>query len=104
MSCVNADCTQTATIVKIGDVNPDFNLGLTSTASWKGLSLNGTLTWTKGGNIYNYTRQWPFNELRDEVIDQSTKPNPGTCAADWPTGDPTCPYKTGRKPTTPSPA
>jgi hypothetical protein len=100
MSCLNADCTQTAKVVKIGDVNPDFNLGLTSTASWKGLSLNGTLTWTKGGNIYNYTRQWPFNELRDAVIDQSKKPDPGTCAADWSTSDPTCPYKTGRKPTT----
>jgi len=100
MTCLNADCTEKAKVVKIGDVNPDFNLGLTSTASWKGLSLNGTLTWTKGGNIYNYTRQWPFNELRDAVIDQSKKPSAGTCAADWPTADPTCPYKTGRKPTT----
>ena len=100
MTCLNADCTESAKVVKIGDVNPDFNLGLTSTASWKGLSLNGTLTWTKGGNIYNYTRQWPFNELRDAVIDQSKKPSAGTCAADWPTADPTCPYKTGRKPTT----
>jgi TonB-linked SusC/RagA family outer membrane protein len=99
-SCLDADCTKTGTVVKIGDVNPDFNLGLTSAATWKGLSVNGTLTWTKGGNIYNYTRQWPFNELRDEVIDQSKKADPGTCAANWPTADPTCPYKTGRKPTT----
>ena len=99
-TCTNADCTTSATVVQIGDVNPDFNLGLTSTATWKGLSVNGTLTWTKGGNIYNYTRQWPFNELRDAVIDQSRKPDPGTCAPNWPTADPTCPYKTGRKPTT----
>jgi hypothetical protein len=81
-------------------VNPDFNLGFTSNFQWKGVNLNGTLTWVKGGHIYNYTRQWPFNELRDVVLDQSGKPDPGTCAADWATSDPTCPYETGRKPST----
>lgn len=98
--CADTGCTTSKSVVQIGDVNPDFNLGLTNTFTWKGVSLGGTLTWTKGGNIYNYTRQWPFNELRDAVIDQSKKPDPGTCAADWATSDPTCPYKTGRKPST----
>ena len=54
----------------------------------------------KGGQIYNYTRQWPFNELRDKVIDQSGKPavscTPGTGSA----AAVTCPYTTGKKPTT----
>lgn len=97
-SCADADCATNRSVVQIGDVNPDFNFGLNSTAQWRGFNLNGTLTWTKGGNIYNYTRQWPFNELRDAVIDQSGKPSPGTCPAL--AADPTCPYKTGRKPST----
>ncbi|MEO7520411.1 MAG: hypothetical protein ABIW79_01215, partial [Gemmatimonas sp.] len=59
-----------ASLRPIGDVNPDFNLGLNSTWKWQGLSLNGVLTWQKGGDIYNYTRQWPFNELRDVDFDQ----------------------------------
>ena len=54
----------------IGDVNPDFTMGLANSIQWKGWSLNGVLTWQKGGQIYNYTRQWPFNELRDASFDQ----------------------------------
>ncbi|HEX7021077.1 MAG TPA: SusC/RagA family TonB-linked outer membrane protein, partial [Gemmatimonadaceae bacterium] len=91
-------CTSFTTNQVIGDVNPDFNMGFNTTATYKGVSLNGTLTWTKGGNIYNMTRQWPFNELRDQVFDQSGKPATN-CAANWPTADPTCPYATGKKPT-----
>ena len=59
-----------ASLRPIGDVNPDFNLGFNSILRWKGLSLNSVLTWQKGGDIYNYTRQWPFNELRDADFDQ----------------------------------
>ena len=68
--------------MQIGDVNPDFNMGLNSTLQWHALSLSGTLNWVKGGKIYNYTRQWPFNELRDKVFDQSSKPAT-TCPANW---------------------
>jgi TonB-linked SusC/RagA family outer membrane protein len=58
----------------IGDVNPDFNLGFGSNLSYKFLSVSAQLNWVKGGNIYNYTRHWPFNELRDPAIDQRAKP------------------------------
>lgn len=96
--CADSGCTQSTSTQQIGDVNPQFNLGFNTNAQWKAFSANATVTWTKGGNIYNYTRQWPFNELRDQVIDQSAKPDPGTCP-DLAT-DPQCPYKTGRKPVT----
>ena len=96
-------CTASASVVQIGDVNPDFNMGMSTTAQWKDVSLNATFTWVKGGNIYNYTRQWPFNELRDKVIDQSGKPA-ATAAGGAPcpaiTVDAHCPYATGKKPTT----
>ena len=95
----NGTCKTAQSVVKIGDVNPDFNLGINSTAQWKGLTFNATLGWVKGGQIYNYTRQWPFNELRDQVYDQSSKPATN-CAADWQTTAPTCPYNTGKKPAT----
>jgi hypothetical protein len=93
-------CKTAGSVVQIGDVNPDFNMGFNSTAQWRSLSFNGTLVWTKGGNIYNYTRQWPFNELRDKVYDQSSKPAT-SCPADWPaSGAENCPYTTGKKPST----
>jgi len=60
-------------VVQIGDVNPDFNLSLNSTFQWRGLSVNTLFTMVQGGEIYNLTRQWPFNERRDPVFDQSGK-------------------------------
>lgn len=91
-------CVSPQSVVQIGDVNPDFNMGLSSTFQWHSISLSGTLNWVKGGQIYNYTRQWPFNEQRDKVFDQSGKPAT-SCTADWQTTAPTCPYSTGKKPT-----
>jgi hypothetical protein len=59
---------------EIGDVTPDFTLGFSSNFQWKGINVAAQLNWVNGGNIYNYTRQWPFNEFRDPVIDQRGKP------------------------------
>ena len=58
----------------IGDINPDFNLAVNNSLQWKGLSLNALVNVVQGGNIYNLTRQWPFNEERDPVFDQRGKP------------------------------
>jgi TonB-linked SusC/RagA family outer membrane protein len=60
-------------VVEIGDVNPDLNLAFNATYQWKGLSVNALVTSVVGGEIYNYTRQWPFNEQRDPVYDQRDK-------------------------------
>ncbi len=61
-------------VVRIGDVNPDLNLALNSTFQWRGLSVSALLTAVQGGDIYNLTRQWPFNEERDPTFDQRGKP------------------------------
>ncbi len=61
-------------IAQIGDVNPDMNLNFSSTFQWGGLSVNALVTSVIGGDIYNLTRQWPFNEQRDPDFDQSAKP------------------------------
>ncbi len=63
-----------STIMQIADVNPDFNLAFNTQATWKGLSISAVVNWVKGGDIYNYTRQWPIFDLRDPVIDQRGKP------------------------------
>jgi TonB-linked SusC/RagA family outer membrane protein len=65
---------KTGTLFNIGDVNPDFTLSMSSSFQWKGVSASGVLQWNKGGKVYNYTRQWPFNEERDAVYDQRGKP------------------------------
>jgi TonB-linked SusC/RagA family outer membrane protein len=58
----------------IGDVNPDFTMGFSNSMQYKGLSVNGVVTWQQGGNIFNKTRQWPYNELRDVDFDQRDVP------------------------------
>jgi TonB-linked SusC/RagA family outer membrane protein len=67
-------CKSTTDIVEIGDANPDFNASFSSTFNYKRLSLTGLVDWTQGGNIYNGTRQWPFQDRRDQIFDQSGKP------------------------------
>ena len=84
-------------IVKIGDVNPDFNVSFTTNVRWKGFSAYALVDWVQGGNIYNGTRQWAFGTgLVDAIYDQTAKPSVD-CTG---TADPAhCPYSTGKKPT-----
>jgi hypothetical protein len=72
--CTDADCTTSTQLMQIGDVNPEFTLGFNTNAQWRSLSATALVSWVKGGNIYNYTRHWPYNEFRDPVIDQRGKP------------------------------
>jgi TonB-linked SusC/RagA family outer membrane protein len=60
--------------VKIADVNPDFSFGLANTIHAGGFTLYGLLDGTHGGNIYNFTKQWMFQDLRHAALDQSGKP------------------------------
>jgi hypothetical protein len=58
----------------IADVNPDFNLNFNTQLNWKNFALTAVVNWVNGGQIYNYTRQWPFFDERDPVFDQRGKP------------------------------
>lgn len=42
---------------KIGDVSPDFTVGLTNTLAYKWISLSGQLYWKQGGDIYSGTNR-----------------------------------------------
>ena len=82
-------------IVKIGDVNPDFNASFTSNVRFKSFSAYVLVDWVQGGNIYNGTRQWPFFEYRDRLYDQTGKAAVNCTGSPDPTH---CPYSTGKKP------
>ena len=59
--------------VQIGNGNPLFNLSLNNTFNYKGFSLYFLLSWKNGGDVYNYTRQYTFRDLRAEEFDQFGK-------------------------------
>lgn len=44
--------------VVVGDRQPDFNVGLTNTFTYKNLSLNFLLDFRKGGDVYNATEHY----------------------------------------------
>jgi len=79
--------------VQIGDANPDFNLSFGLRFNYRRLVVNALLDWSYGGDLYNGTRQWPFQASRDIVQDQAGKPqNAATCGV---VADPmpSCPQK-----------
>jgi TonB-linked SusC/RagA family outer membrane protein len=59
--------------VKIADVNPDYTFGLANTIRLGGFTLYGLLDGTQGGQIYNFTKQWMFQDQRHADLDQTGK-------------------------------
>jgi TonB-linked SusC/RagA family outer membrane protein len=57
--------------VKIADVNPDFTFGFANTIRVGGFTLYGLLDGVRGGDIYNFTKQWMFQDQRHADLDQS---------------------------------
>jgi TonB-linked SusC/RagA family outer membrane protein len=60
--------------VKIGDVNPDFQMGIYNSFRYKNWSVNILFDWKQGGDIYNNTRQNLYETPRHGDVDQSNKP------------------------------
>jgi len=56
--------------VKIGDINPDFRMGLNTNFSYKGFSLYMLWSWKQGGDIYNGTGQYLVRDNRNVIVDQ----------------------------------
>jgi TonB-linked SusC/RagA family outer membrane protein len=89
------NCAETSQIVQIGDANPDFNLSFGATLNHRRFVVYALLDWSKGGDLYNGTRQWAFQATRDRVQDQAGKP-PNASACGAPQADPalgSCPRK-----------
>src|SRR5688500_5725226 len=47
---------------KIGDVNPDLSFGFANNVRWKGFSVYALLDGQRGGDVYNFTKQWMFQD------------------------------------------
>lgn len=71
---LDADNDGLADKVQIGDGNAKFNLSLSNTFSYKNFTLYFLLSWKHKGDVYNYTRQYTFRDLRAEEFDQFGKP------------------------------
>ncbi|MCK5788940.1 MAG: TonB-dependent receptor, partial [Chlamydiia bacterium] len=59
--------------MKIGDINPDFRMGISSTLSYKGLSFYMLWRWKHGGDVYNKTSQNMVRDRRLGMMDQYGK-------------------------------
>jgi hypothetical protein len=58
-------------VVKIGDVNPNFNWGWTNDIRYKDIGLHILFDGVSGGQIYNFTKQWMFQDERHADQDQA---------------------------------
>ena len=67
------DANGVADLDKIGDGNPNFNMGLSSSFSWKDFQLYALFDWKSGGDIYNYTHQYTFRDGTAIEFDQFGK-------------------------------
>lgn len=61
--------------VKIGDGNPDFNLGISNNISWKGFQLYILVDVKNGGNVYNRKSQWLTRDSRNGIMDMGGVPD-----------------------------
>ena len=52
----------------IGDITPDFRMGINSIFKYKNMSLYTLFDWKKGGDIYNKTKQWLYRDGRHQDI------------------------------------
>lgn len=57
----------------IGDVNPDYSFGWANNVRWNSFSLYGLIDGQRGGHVYNFTKQWMFQDHRHGDIDQAGK-------------------------------
>jgi TonB-linked SusC/RagA family outer membrane protein len=58
----------------IGDVNPDFSFGFANNLRYKGFSVYALFDGVQGGDVYNFTKQWMYQDERHGSMDQSGRP------------------------------
>jgi len=57
----------------IGNANPNYNWGFANNVRWKSFSLYALFDGQQGGDIYNFTKQWMFQDLRHADMDMRGK-------------------------------
>ncbi len=56
---------------KIGDVNPDFSFGFSNNLRWRNFTVYALLDGQRGGDVYNFTKQWMTQDHRHAHADMS---------------------------------
>ena len=54
-------------VEEIGDINPDFRMGISNTFGYKGITLYTLFDWKKGGEVYNLAKQWTMRDSRNGI-------------------------------------
>jgi len=62
------------TLQKIGDSNPDYSWSMIHDMKWNQLSFHMLVDGVVGGNIYNFTKQWMFQDVRHADEDGTRYP------------------------------
>ena len=57
-------------VQQIGDMNPEFRMGIAHTLGFKGLKIYTLFDWKKGGDIYNLSRQTMYGDERHVDLSQ----------------------------------
>ena len=68
---------------KIGDSNPDFNIGFNADLQYNNWKLYATVDWEQGADVYNYTKQLLYFNERHGDLDQSDRPEDQRREADY---------------------
>jgi TonB-linked SusC/RagA family outer membrane protein len=58
----------------IGDVNPKLNYGVNNDVRWNRFSFHSLFSGQVGGSVYNFSKQWRFQDLRAGEMDMTNVP------------------------------
>ena len=73
-SPANEPCGAYELYHRIGDANPDVDLGLSTRVRWNAFTASATVSGVFGGDIFNVARSYGFYSGRDPAFDQSARP------------------------------
>jgi TonB-linked SusC/RagA family outer membrane protein len=74
VECENPVTGELTYICPVGNTQPDYSVGVSSTVSWRGLSLYGLLNAVQGFNVYNQPLQWNTFRRLSGIMDQAHLP------------------------------
>jgi TonB-linked SusC/RagA family outer membrane protein len=72
--CIDKTTGEETQYCEVGNTLPNYNAGISSTMSWKGLSLYALVQRSSGFDVYNQPLQWGFFRQNTGPYDQSGVP------------------------------
>ena len=72
--CTDRSTEERTLFCHVGNSIPDFNLGLSSSLTWRGLSIYGLVDAVQGFDVYNQPLQWGTFKRYTGIMDQTGVP------------------------------